>query len=165
MFCQQRIPLQMNLFLSSFNSILIGGKKKTYQGKKESSEAIIQKIQTHSNPYLISEDNNYLFQFDDQLNTQSDNALSSYLSKDIFTALFAVKKIRTIDQTISDTLILKVFDKSQDLDYFVHKWYKDIIMLPQNIPQIYLFGSLYQGQTQIGVYVLTKKYNDITNIF
>jgi len=129
-------------------------------------ESLIEDVENTINKYIHSLDNKYIFQFDDVLNTKSHQQ-SVYLGAGGLTAVFGMKLIKSSDQIIPKRgLILRLVDDipENDLHNYIDKWEEDKLILPRNIPDIYLYGSLYKGNKVIGLYSLVKQYEDYKSI-
>ena len=129
-------------------------------------DELIEKVSNDFNRYLKSEDNSYIFEFDDVLN-KKELGPSTYLGKGGVTAVFAMKRIKSFDESIpKEGLILRLVENEPDNDLteYLEKWKEDMKILPNNIPEIYLYGRLYKDKLLVGLYSLVKKYEDADTI-
>jgi serine/threonine protein kinase len=135
-----------------------------YEASGGDPEIIIKQTNNSVNQYLVSDNNNYIFVFDNTFNTKILNG-SRYLGKGLSTAVFALKKLKSPNDSIPiDNLILRMIDPQNDLDRYLEKWEEDISILPNNIPKIYLYGLIFKGKMIIAKYTLVKKYGDESKI-
>ncbi len=146
-------PIKMDLYLSPI-----------FKQSAGDPNSIIESTSNLTNKYLVSFDYTSIYEFDNNFNLEKING-STYLGKGTYTAVFEVKKIKSSNDSIPDqNLIVRMVDKSNNLNKYIKKWENDKKILPNNIPEIYLYGRIFKNKKIIAVYSLVKKYADESKI-
>lgn len=151
------LPTNIDLYLSN-NTEMTGG--------DPDPDAIIRNINNKTNKFLKSKDGKFVFNFNDSNKKKLDNSI--YLGKGALTAVFGLDTVKVLplgyNLIPTNDLILRITDKSEDLKKYISKWKEDRTLLPDNIPEIYLYGQIYLNTRIIGNYAIVKKYMDINSI-
>lgn len=160
------LPIKVNLMLSTtlpgINPDASGG----------GSSDIINNIKNKTYKYLITKprsEHTVVLGFDDNLNIVNENPYSNFMDIKNKTVYFGVKYYREFNTSLNlpqVDLVLRCFDNLNDdgLKNFIQKWKNDKRNFNNNIINIFLYGNIYNGERYVSSFILTKKYNDYSDI-
>lgn len=149
----------------------------------ENVEDILTRVNNTKYNFLLSVNNRYkfdnkyafeyntaenkkIYNMDDVL--EQNKTISTYFGEGASTAVFSIRSKNRIFDSVeqNDNLIIKMFKTESVLHFmnFINDWYKNKRLYGDNITDIYLYGAIVdKNQNEISKYIITKKYNVLTN--
>ncbi len=122
--------------------------------------------------FLLTKENseiNLAFEFDNNLNILEENTYSKFMELNQYTAMFGLKYLKQKNSTLDlprTNLVMRCFDQvsNDDLEDIIKKWKDDKRNFSTNIINIFLYGTVYNGEVPVSNYILSKKYHNYQDI-
>lgn len=159
------LPIKINLYLTDNLPVA--------RQRAGNPQQIVDNMKNRMYHYLVSGTNSsvpVVLEFDNLLNTKTDNPYSLYLSSGSVKAVFGIKYHKEYNNVFDipkNNLILRCFDNMLDdeFDAYIAQWKMDKQAFEDAIIDIYLYGKIYDNKDNlICKYILTKKYSDYSEV-